>query len=180
MNLKGKLWLSHVGFYVTDIEKMVGFYTRFLGFTVSDRGPRPDGEIVFMTRDASEHHQLVFASGRPAELSFNVINQLSFRLDCLQTLRDMHAALKDLPVKILGPVTHGNALSSYFLDPEGNRVELLIGTPWYVPQPCRLPVDLSLPDDELWASIEKRVIGMPGFKSHAEWQREIEKKLAAA
>ena len=86
MNLKGKLWLSHVGFYVTDINKMVDFYTRFLGFTVSDRGPRPDGEIVFMTRDASEHHQLVFASGRPAELSFNVINQISFRLDGLATL----------------------------------------------------------------------------------------------
>ena len=42
MDLKGKLWLSHVGFYVTDINKMVDFYTRFLGFTVSDRGPRPE------------------------------------------------------------------------------------------------------------------------------------------
>ena len=180
MNLKGKLWLSHVGFHVTDINKMVDFYTRFLGFTISDRGPRPDGEIVFMTRDASEHHQLVFASGRPADLAFNVINQISFRLDSLTTLREMHAALKDNPVKILGPVTHGNALSSYFLDPEGNRVELLIGTPWYVPQPCRLPVDLSLPDEELWASIEKQVRTMPGFMTHADWQREIEKKLAAA
>ena len=179
MNLKGKLWLSHVGFYVTDINKMVDFYTRFLGFTVSDRGPRPDGEIVFMTRDASEHHQLVFATGRPSDLSFNVINQISFRLDGLDTLREMHAALKDNPVKILGPVTHGNALSSYFLDPEGNRVELLIGTPWYVPQPCRLPVDLSLPDEQMWASIEKQVRTMPGFKTHAEWEREIEAKLSA-
>ena len=146
---------------------------------MSDRGPRPDGEIVFMTRDASEHHQLVFATGRPADLSFNVINQISFRLDGLATLREMHAALKDNPVKILGPVTHGNALSSYFLDPEGNRVELLIGTPWYVPQPCRLPVDLSLPDDQMWASIEKQVRTMPGFKTHAEWEREIEAKLSA-
>jgi hypothetical protein len=91
----------------------------------------------------------------------------------------MHAALKDNPVKILGPVTHGNALSSYFLDPEGNRVELLIGTPWYVPQPCRLPVDLSLPDDQMWASIEKQVRTMPGFKTHAEWEREMEAKLSA-
>lgn len=180
MNLKGKLWLSHVGFYVTDINKMVDFYTRFLGFTVSDRGLRPDGEIVFMTRDASEHHQLVFATGRPADLAFNVINQISFRVDGLATLRELHAALKDQPVKILGPVSHGNALSSYFLDPEGNRVEFLIGTPWYLPQPCRLPVDLSLPDDQLWATIEKQVRGMPGFKTHSDWQRDIEKRLAAA
>ena len=180
MNLKGKLWLSHVGFYVTDINKMVDFYTRFLGFTVSDRGLRPDGEIVFMTRDASEHHQLVFATGRPADLAFNVINQISFRVDGLATLRELHAALKDQPVKILGPVSHGNALSSYFLDPEGNRVEFLIGTPWYLPQPCRLPVDLSLPDDQLWATIDKQVRGMPGFKTHSDWQRDIEKRLAAA
>ena len=180
MNLKGKLWFSHVGFYVTDINKMVDFYTRYLGFMVSDRGMRPDGEIVFMTRDASEHHQLVFATGRPADLAFNIVNQISFRLDSLQTLRDLHNGLKNESVKILGPVTHGNALSSYFLDPEGTRVELLIGTPWYVPQPCRLPVDLSLPDDQLWASIEKQVRTMPGFKTHDEWQREIEAKLATA
>ena len=179
MSLKGKLWLSHVGFYVTDINKMVDFYTRYLGFMVSDRGMRPDGEIVFMTRDSSEHHQLVFATGRPADLAFNSVNQISFRLDSLQTLRDLHNGLKNEPVKILGPVTHGNALSSYFLDPEGTRVELLIGTPWYVPQPCRLPVDLALPDAALWASIEQQVRDMPGFMTHADWQRQIEKQLAA-
>ena len=180
MDLRGKLWFSHIGLFVTDIEKMVGFYTRFLGFTVSDRGKHANGEIVFMTRDSSEHHQLVFATGRPADLAFNVVNQISFRLDGLATLRALHVALKDEPVKILGPVTHGNALSSYFFDPEGTRVELLIGTPWYVPQPCRLPVDLALPDEQLWASIEERVRSMPSFMTHADWQRAIEQKLAAA
>ncbi len=179
MNLKGRLWLSHVGLYVTDLDRMAGFYTRILGFTVSDRGTQHGTGIVFMTRDAGEHHQLVFATGRPAGLAFNVVNQISFRLDGLATLRELHAALLREPVKMLGPVTHGNALSVYFLDPEGNRVELLIGTPWYVPQPCRLPVDLALPDAELWASIEQQVRDMPGFMTHADWQRQIEKQLAA-
>ena len=175
------LSFSHVGLFVTDLEKMVDFYTRFLGFVISDRGTTSnDGQIVFMTRDASEHHQLVMATGRPADLSFNVINQMSFRVDTLQTLRKLHAGLKKEPVNILGPVTHGNALSVYFLDPEGNRVELLIGTPWYIPQPARLPVDLGLPDDKLWVSIEERIRTMPGFKSHAEWKKEIEEKLARA
>ena len=32
------LAFSHIGFYVTDIERMEAFYTRFLGFTVTDRG----------------------------------------------------------------------------------------------------------------------------------------------
>src|SRR6266508_1614669 len=150
------LTLSHVGIHVTDVERMVDFYTRFLGFAESDRGTLADGrgEIVFLTRDPREHHQLVLATGRPKDLSYNLINQLSFRVDSLGTLREIETELPNEGATELRSVTHGNALSLYFRDPEGNRVELLIDTPWHVPQPCRIPVDLSLPDDELWASIE--------------------------
>ena len=133
------LTLSHVGVFVTDVSRMVDFYTRFLGFAVSDREKRADGEIVFLTRDPREHHQFVIASGRPSDVPFNPINQLSFRVDSLATLRAMYQALKNEPVEILGTITHGNALSVYFRDPEKNRVELLIDTPWYVPQPYRVP-----------------------------------------
>lgn len=175
------LALSHVGYYVSDVEKMVDFYTRFLKFVVSDRGDRDDGgAIVFMTRDPNEHHQLVFASGKPAVLGFNVINQISFRVDSLATLRDMFHALKHEPITMLGPITHGNALSVYFLDPEGNRVELLIDTPWYVPQPHRLPVDLDQPDDQLWAGIEQHCKSTPGFQSRSARVAQIQQKIAAA
>jgi hypothetical protein len=68
----------------------------------------------------------------------------------------------------------------YFLDPEKNRVELLIDTPWYVPQPCRIPVDLSLADDELWARLEKDARALPGFKSRDAWMADVEKKIAEA
>jgi catechol 2,3-dioxygenase-like lactoylglutathione lyase family enzyme len=172
---------SHVGIYVTDIDKMVDFYTRFLGFVVSDRGATVSGgRITFLTRDSNEHHQLVMATGRPADLPFNVVNQISFRVDSLRTLKQMHAALKNEPVKDLGPISHGNALSVYFLDPEGNRIELLIDTPWYVPQPMRIPLDLSLPDAELWSAVEEQARTIPGFKPRAEWQAEMEQKLARA
>jgi catechol 2,3-dioxygenase-like lactoylglutathione lyase family enzyme len=175
------LTFSHVGIHVTDMARMVDFYTGFLGFAVSDRGESSQGgELVFLTRDPREHHQLVLASGRPANLAFNIINQLSFRVDSLDTLRELHRGIADEGVVELGPVTHGNALSVYLRDPEGNRIELLIDTPWYVEQPCRVPVDFSLPDDALWASIEKDVHGLPGFKPRAAWVAEIEKKIADA
>ena len=176
------LTLSHVGVFVTDMPKMVDFYTGFLGFAVSDRGTLADGrgEIVFLTRDPREHHQFVLATGRPQDLDFNIVNQLSFRVDSLDTLRELQRGLKNEQATELGPITHGNALSVYFHDPEKNRVELLIDTPWYVPQPCRIPVDLSVPDDELWASIEKKVREMPGFKPVAVWRAEVEKKIAEA
>jgi catechol 2,3-dioxygenase-like lactoylglutathione lyase family enzyme len=174
------LTLSHFGVFVTDINRMVDFYTRFLGFAVSDRGPNPAGEIVFLTRDPREHHQIVMASGRPTDLPFNVINQISLRVDSLDTLRELYVGLKDEPVEILGPISHGNALSVYFRDPEKNRVELLIDTPWYVPQPHRVPVDIMQPDEKVWAWIEKEARGTPGFKSRKEWMADVERKIAQA
>jgi catechol 2,3-dioxygenase-like lactoylglutathione lyase family enzyme len=175
------LTLSHVGVFVTDMAPMVDFYTGFLGFAVSDRGATRDGgEIVFMTRDPREHHQFVLATGKPSDLGFNTVQQLSFRVDSLDTLRELHRGVASERAVDLGPVTHGNALSIYLHDPEKNRVELLIDTPWYVPQPCRIPVDLSLPDDELWASIEKQARALPGFKSRTAWAADIERRIADA
>jgi catechol 2,3-dioxygenase-like lactoylglutathione lyase family enzyme len=175
------LTLSHVGIYVNDMAKMLDFYSGFLGFAISDRGDnRNGGEIVFMTRDPREHHQFVLVSGRPDDLPFNIVNQLSFRVDSLDTLRELREGLKKEATVEQGVVTHGNALSVYFHDPEKNRVELLIDTPWYVPQPCRIPVDLALADDALWASLEKTARALPGFKPRAQWVTEIERKIAEA
>ena len=177
------LAFTHAGIYVTDMNRMVDFYTRAVGFAVADRGPRLQGggEIAFMTRDPREHHQLVLATGRPANLSFNMVNQLSFLVDGLVTLKALYRDLKREPgVEDLGPVSHGNALSAYFLDPEKNRIEFYMHTPWHVPQPHRIAVDLSLPDAQLWAAVEEDVRATPGFKPRKEWIAEMERKVAQA
>ena len=177
------LAFTHAGIYVTDMDRMVDFYTRVVGFAVADRGPRLQGggEIAFMTRDPREHHQLVLATGRPTNLSFNMVNQLSFLVDGLATLKALYRDLKREPgLEDLGPVSHGNALSAYFLDPEQNRIEFYLHTPWHVPQPHRISVDLSLPDARLWAAIEQDVRATPGFKPREEWIAEMERRVAQA
>jgi catechol 2,3-dioxygenase-like lactoylglutathione lyase family enzyme len=177
------LAFTHVGIYVTDMNRMFDFYTRVVGFAVSDRGPRlgGGGEIAFMTRDPREHHQFVLATGRPDKLPFNVVNQLSFLVDGLPTLKTLYGDLKREPgVEDLGPVSHGNALSAYFLDPEKNRIEFYMHTPWHVPQPHRISVDLTLPDARLWAAVEQDVRATPGFKRREEWIAEMERKVAQA
>ena len=64
-----QLSFSHVGAVRDRPDKMVDFYTRMLGMVVSDRDSRPDGsEMAFLTGDPKEHHQVVFATGRPADL----------------------------------------------------------------------------------------------------------------
>jgi len=173
MTGRHKLSFSHIGLFVADLPKMVDFYTRVLGLVISDRAVRDGGgEIVFMTLDPREHHQVVFASGRPADLPYNMIQQLSFRAESLSSLREIYAALKREPIVELGPISHGNAISAYFRDPEGNRLEVFVDTPWHVPQPCAKPVDLTQSENEIMAFVERQLAALPGVRTRADWERE--------
>ena len=175
------LSFSHFGMFVTDVARMEDFYTRLLGFAVTDRGdletPRGKVFLAFLSRDPREHHQLVLVSGRPAGLPFNPINQISFRMAEFSGLREMYRRLVDENVKELYPVCHGNALSVYFHDPEANRVELFVDTPWYVHQPLRIPMDMRMGDDELWAWAEGEAKKLPGFKPVEEWRAELARRI---
>ena len=174
---------SHMGIFVADLARMEDFYTRLMGFTVTDRGdletPRGHVYIVFLSRDPREHHQVILATGRPGTLPFNPINQISFRMAEFAGLREMHRRLADEKVKELYAVSHGNALSVYFLDPEGNRLELFVDTPWYVQQPLRIPMDMSLSDAELWAWAEREARKLPGFQPVEEWRAGIRRRMAS-
>lgn len=176
---------SHFGLFVTDLDRMVDFYTGYLGFVVSDRGKVPGaGEFAFLTRDPTEHHQIVMCSGRPKELPGPVVQQISFRVDDLATLRKLYAMLQTAPVSFdgpaLGPISHTCALSIYFADPDGNRVELFVDTPWFITQPTRVPLDLSLDDDALMQSIEAYAKRQPGYMPREEWEAGTAAKLARA
>jgi catechol-2,3-dioxygenase len=166
-----------MGMFVADIARMADFYTRLLGFSVTDRGRLAAYELVFLSRDPREHHQIVLVSGRPADLPFNPINQVSFRMAEFAGLREMHRRLVAENVRELHPVSHGNALSVYFLDPEGNRVELFVDTPWYVAQPLRVPMDMTLSDDELWAWAEREARKLPGFRPVVEWRADLARRM---
>jgi catechol 2,3-dioxygenase len=168
---------SHMGIFVTDPGRMEDFYTRVLGFAVTDRGPLGSLTLVFLSRDPREHHQIVLASGRPASGGFNPINQMSFRMADFAGLREMHRRLQAEGVAELAPVSHGNALSVYFKDPEGNRIELFVDTPWYVQQPLRIPMDMKLADAELWDWAEREARKQPGFKPVEDWRAALKLKL---
>ena len=172
------LAFSHVGLFVHELERMADFYTRLLGFAVSDRGQLGKTSLVFLTRDPREHHQIVLASGRPEELAFNAINQISFRMDDFAGLREMYRAVAaEAGVSEIAPVSHGNALSVYFRDPEGNRIELFVDTPWYVEQPMRVPMDLSLPDAAIWKWAEETARAMPGYRPVEDWRAELKDRI---
>ncbi len=68
-----KIQFSHFGINVRDLDLMEDFYTRVVGFTVTDRGAVESLGIslVFMSMDPVEHHQFVICTGDPELLGSN-------------------------------------------------------------------------------------------------------------
>jgi catechol-2,3-dioxygenase len=157
---------------------MARFYQDVLCFTETDRGDLGAVQLVFLSRDPAEHHQIVLASGRPADLAFSVINQISLRVPDLPTLRlvrDRVAA--DSDVTDLVCATHGNAVSIYFRDPEGNRLEVFMDMPWYCEQPLREPIDLDQSDEAIVARAEAIARSRPKFQPRAQWQADMARRM---
>lgn len=172
------LVFSHLGFYVRDIERMARFYTGAMAFFETDRGQLGAVQLIFLSRDPNEHHQIVLASGRPEGPGFNLINQISLRVPDLATLRVLRSGVSTEPdVSELLTVTHGNAISIYFRDPEGNRIEVFMDTPWYCEQPLREPIDIDRPDAEVMAQAEALARSRPGFRSRDAWRADMQRLM---
>ena len=172
---KNSLSFSHMGFYVRDLERMARFYKEVMCFFETDRGDLGPVQLVFLSRDPCEHHQIVLATGRPTDLSFSVINQISLRVPDLATLRTVRDRVTaDPDVSDLVCATHGNAVSIYFHDPEGNRLEVFLDMPWYCEQPLREPIDLDQSDEAVMAVAEALARSRPKFRSRTQWITEMQ------
>ncbi|MGO8916708.1 MAG: VOC family protein [Stellaceae bacterium] len=173
------LRFSHIGLFVAEMARMVDFYSGVLGFAVTDHGRLGDAALTFLSRDPREHHQLVLVEGRPPGLPDRIVNQVSFRLDTLGELLLFWRRIGREAPRELVAVTHGNAWSIYFRDPEGNRLEVFTDTPWHVTQPVREPIDLDRDAAEILAETEAFCRVRPGFRPMADWQREVAARIAA-
>lgn len=172
------LAFSHIGLWVADLPRMERFYAGVLGFTITDRGKLGETELVFLSQDPTEHHQVVLAAGPAAGRTTSNVNQISLRTSDLAALRGWFHRARDASVDELLAVTHGNAVSIYFRDPEGNRIEIFIDTPWYTPQPLRIAIDLDRPDAEIWRDVEQICLRSPGHKSRGDWEAEMRARMS--
>lgn len=170
---------SHVGLFVFDLEKMASFYKEMLGLLETDHGVvYGSTRVVFLSRDARDHHQVVLAEGRTAKADAKLVNQISLRVESLSALRLVYEAAERHPdASNLRAVTHGNAYSVYFHDPEGNNLEFFVDGPWYVEQPVIEPLDLSKSDEEILAATYESFKDQPGFKEASEWRKELQARI---
>lgn len=166
---------SHFGIYVTDLERMVTFYTKVFDLTITDRGVGRTfkNQLVFTSASPDQHHQLVIASGRPADVTFSTVMQLSFLVPSIQSMREIWAKAEQHGATEIRGLNHGNALSVYMLDPERNMVEFYVDTPFYVEQPHGDPLDLSKSDEEILQETEEVCRRDPTFKLLEQWREEF-------
>jgi catechol 2,3-dioxygenase len=166
---------SHFGIYVSDLPRMVDFYATVFDLSITDRGVGRTfrNELVFMSASEDQHHQLVLSSGRPADAHFSTVMQISFKVPTIQSIRDIKAKALESGATNMRGLNHGNALSIYFADPEGNTIEVYIDTPFYVAQPHGDPLDLDKSDDELMRETEAICRADPTFLPLAVWQEKF-------
>lgn len=172
---------SHAVVYVRDMDLMLDFYTRVLGFEITDRGPLgPSGgpEIVFLSQVATDHHQLAFLNTRQDDQASNSVNHFAFRVDSLGDVRQMITLLEaDGRAENLNPLTHGNAWSIYCNDPEGNGLEVFCDTPWHVQQPQARPWDTALSDEALLNWTRETFEKEPGFADLSDFYQTRKAQL---
>lgn len=190
MNLR---W-SHAVLRVRDVEAMVRFYCDTFDFRVADRDHLGRGdatadeggstgigpEVAFLSGSESDHHQIAFVGIRGEEEATS-LDHTAFRVDSIADVKRMIERIAaDDRVADGVPVTHGNAISVYFKDPEGNGIEVFCDTPWHVKQPQGMPWDPSQSDEAVLASIEAAFRDAPEFGPMSDYRAKQAEIFAAA
>ncbi len=167
--------LSHIELETAHVAAMAQFYTNALGFVVTDRSV--SGNMVFLSRSPAEHHQLVLSQVDKTGDDRGPLDHIAFRVAAFGDLQTLHRNLEQEPGAGAEGVSHGNAWSIYCRDPDGNRLELFVDTPWHVDQPVRFPIDLTLPEAALRQATEDAIRHLPGFAERAAWAAGFRARL---
>jgi catechol 2,3-dioxygenase-like lactoylglutathione lyase family enzyme len=122
--------IGHVVLMVTDMERSVEFYTRILGFRVSDVYPEEmvPGGMVFL-RMNTDHHGVALVGGRKDQPANAELHHMAFEVASLdEVLRAReHLKMHDVAIDFEGRRRAGCQIAVEFLDPDGHHLEIYWG-----------------------------------------------------
>lgn len=122
--------IGHVVLMVADIERSVAFYTKVLGFKVSDAYPDSmmPGRMVFLRCNADHHGIALVGAAKGAAVNVE-LHHLAFEvatLDEVVRARD-HLRAKGVPIDFEGRRRAGAQVAVEFRDPDNHRLEIFWG-----------------------------------------------------
>ena len=147
--------LGHVGIFVSNFERSLDFYTRVIGLKPSD----VDWErrFAFLSAHPEEEHHELFLMDAPDRVAPKGMDQVSFRCASMDDVLAFKKVFAEEHVPIDIEVTHGNALSIYFFDPDGYRLEVYWKVPREVHPPFQMPIDLTKSKDDILVDIDAAI-----------------------
>jgi catechol 2,3-dioxygenase len=152
--------IGHVVLKVSDVARAAEFYTKILGFRISDVYPDSmmPGKMVFM-RCNPDHHGVALVGGKTTDADNSELDHIAFEvatIDEVLKARD-HLRANGVQIDFEGRRRAGCQVAVEFRDPDNHRLEIF----WGLDQ---LPGDTnSRPPDE-WReafSIEDAIIDAP-------------------
>ena len=118
--------LGHVQLRVADLERSKAFYRDVLGFRVAEQDPTHSDLFMtlgedFHTLDLAQHPSPETDRGPSRSLG---VAHIAFQVSSYEALGEAYRTLLEHGVEIDRAVDHVNQRSIYFLDPDGNRLEI--------------------------------------------------------
>ena len=122
--------IGHVVLRAADLRRSVDFYTKVLGFRVSDvygEDMMPEG-MVFMRCNA-DHHGIALVGGMPGPADKSELHHLAFEVDTLDEVFRARRHLREhkVPIVFEGRRRAGVQIAVEFLDPDGHHLEIYWG-----------------------------------------------------
>ncbi len=122
--------LDHVNYRLPRFRETVSYFVDELEFSTSELGLTPDGDLaaVWIRRTRTSHDIALLPA---LELGFHHFSYTLPDASSLIRTADLLADAGHANLLQWGPGRHGvsNALTMYFLDPDGNRIEFYTGDP---------------------------------------------------
>jgi catechol 2,3-dioxygenase-like lactoylglutathione lyase family enzyme len=152
--------IGHVVLRVRDVQKSAEFYTKVLGFRISDVYPDSmmPGNMVFL-RLNSDHHGVALVGGNDRDATSSEMHHMAFQVETLDEVFRARDHLNKTGVKIEfeGRRRAGCQVAVEFHDPDGHFLEIFWGLDQMGPH------DVARPPEE-WrpvASLEDAIDHAP-------------------
>ena len=116
--------LHHVNLKTIRMQEMIDWYATTVGLTSVFQFPGG----AWLTNDAANHRLALLTSSKMSDDSSKIvhtgIHHLAFEYATIDDLLSAYTRLKELGITPHMSLDHGMTLSFYYVDPDGNSVEL--------------------------------------------------------